>query len=455
MLHSVNPYTEEQFSSFPELSPSELNTALDLASQAAALWSKQTIKARTQCVLTLAKELARHKKELALLMTQEMGKPIGQAEAEIQKSISLCQYTAGHAELFLRPRTKLPSAPAGAYVVYRPLGVILGIMPWNFPVWQVCRFALPALLSGNTVLIKHAPNVTGSALCLQKIFLKAGFPKGVYQNLVISVPQTALVIQDQRVQGVSLTGSVKAGREAASLAGRFLKKTVLELGGSDAYLILDSADLELASQECVSSRMINNGQSCIAAKRFIVTQKNADSFIDKVLQKMKYYKMDDPSLPAANLGPCARKDLRLLLHQQVEQLKVHAELVLGGEVPQRKGYFYPPTVLASRKGRGEAASFQEELFGPAALVIVVGDEEEGIEAANQSCYGLGAGVFGADLEKAERIARDHLHAGACVVNKALHSHPALPFGGIKDSGYGRELAEWGFYEFMNIKTIQI
>ncbi len=452
MFHSVNPTTEKLFLQTPFFSSADIEKALDCSEQAFADWSVK--KNKTLYVQALADALKKNQVSLSQLMTQEMGKPIKQARAEIDKSILLCEYTVKHADSFLMAQKHLPDSPKGSYVVYQPLGIILGIMPWNFPVWQVCRFALPTLLGGNTVLIKHAPNVMGCAVQLEKIFQQAGFPNGVYQNLPISVEQTEKIITDRRLRGVSLTGSVKAGRSVSALAGRYLKKTVLELGGSDPYLILDSADVKMATPECVTARMFNNGQSCIAAKRLIVTKKNADYFIDCFLESIKSYVMGDPILPETTLGPLACLDLRQLLQKQVEKLKTRAELLLGGHYPKKKGWFYPPTVLVSRDV-SFAKKFQEELFGPVAFIIVVSNEEEGIEVANHSCYGLGSAVFGSDQKRAEWVAREKIQAGVCVVNKGLHSHPALPFGGVKDSGYGRELSQWGFYEFVNIKTIQL
>ncbi len=454
MFRSVNPYTEECFLQTALFSDEKVEQALELADRTWQMsWSRQAIKNRCEVVRRLILSLEKNKKQLATFITQEMGKPLQQSEAEIKKCIHFCDFASQNAEKFLTEKQKLPMAPAGSYVVYRSLGVILGIMPWNFPVWQVCRFALPSILSGNTVLIKHAPNTMGTAKQLETIFQEADFPKGVYQNLPVSLEQTAKLIQDQRVQGVSLTGSVRAGRIVAELAGRHLKKTVLELGGSDPYLLLDSVDVESAAEECVAGRMVNNGQSCIAAKRFIVTRKNADYFTDIVIEKMRGYRTGDPSLPDTLLGPLAREELRDNLHRQVQKLNDSMKLLLGGKCLKRKGYFYPPTVLRQDKF-SLTEEYKEELFGPVALIIVVSNEAEAVQAANHSNYGLGAAVFGTDRKKAERIARDELKVGSCSIGHAMHSHPALPFGGIKNSGYGRELSEWGFYEFVNIKTIQ-
>ncbi len=456
MFRSINPFTEEEFGETLFLSDEELEKKFSFSTRVLSSWSALDIHKRIVFVQNLKNLLKSEKKTLATLITHEMGKPLQQSLAEVEKCIKLCEYVSEQAPVFLADKTNLPSAPENSYVSFQPLGIILGIMPWNFPFWQVLRFALPVLLGGNTVFLKHAPNVMLCATELEKLFIKAGFPLGVYQNLPISIEQTEKIIADRRVRGLSLTGSVKAGRVVSALAGRYLKKSVLELGGSDPYVILDSADLELASRECVLSRMNNSGQSCISAKRFIVTRKNAEKFTALVVEKMKSYKMENPVLPDTLLGPLARKDLREHLQSQVAFLKAKgAQVVLGAQLPEQKGYFYPPTVLKSDATTDNVCVFEEELFGPVAWIITVPDEESALRKANISPYGLGAAVFSRDMEQAEKWARNYLQAGACVVNQALHSHPALPFGGIKDSGYGRELSSFGFYEFMNVKTISI
>ena len=451
-FQSVNPFTEEIFSEVPALSDKEWEQKLHLADQIFPSWEAKTLADRTAFIQSLIKILDQKKSELASLITKEMGKPIKQSLAELEKCIKFCEYTATHAPLFLEDKKCLPSAPSNAYVVYKPLGVILGIMPWNFPFWQVFRFTIPTLLCGNNVLVKPAPNVMLCGTQLEKLFIKAGFPLGVYQNLPVSIKQIKQIIVDPRVRGVSLTGSVRAGRKVAALTGQYLKKSVLELGGSDPYVILDSADLKQSAKECVLSRMNNNGQSCIAAKRFIVTDKNAEEFSSLVIELMKMYQMGDPFISQNSLGPLARQDLREQLHNQVNYLvDKGANILLGAQVPKKKGWFYPPTVLSV--SASVASSFNEELFGPVALIIRVPNEEEAARVANNSLYGLGSAVFSQEREKAEQWARNRLQAGSCAINQALHSHPALPFGGIKDSGYGRELSDWGFYEFVNVKTI--
>ncbi len=455
MFRSINPFTEEQFGETPTLLDQELEKKLSLSMHAFSAWSHLDIKEKLVFVQNLKTILREEKQTLSLLITQEMGKPLKQSLTEVEKCVQLCEYVSEQAPAFLKDKTHLPSTPKNSYVSFQPLGLILGIMPWNFPCWQVFRFALPVLLGGNTVLVKHAPNVMLCAVQLEALFLKAGFPSGVYQNLPISIEQTKKVISDSRIQGVSLTGSVRAGRAVATLSGQYLKKTVLELGGSDPYVILDSADLDLASAECVASRMNNSGQSCISAKRFIVTSQNAKTFTDLIVKKMKQYKMGDPMLPDTRLGPLARADLRENLHKQVSHLKKKgACALLGAYLPKEKGYFYPPTILKSDT-IDNVFDFKEELFGPVAWMIFVPDEKSALRTANASPYGLGSAIFCRDTKKAERWARNYLQAGSSVVNQALHSHSALPFGGIKDSGYGRELSGYGFYEFMNVKTISI
>ncbi|MDE0118497.1 MAG: NAD-dependent succinate-semialdehyde dehydrogenase [Bdellovibrionales bacterium] len=454
MFQSINPFTEELFGETSSLSHSQIEEKLSFSTQAFGKWNQMSVETRVSYVSHLMALLEEEKKNLATLITKEMGKPITQSVAEIEKCQLLCEYISKQAPVFLADQKNIPSASSESYVIYKPLGAILGIMPWNFPFWQVFRFALPTLLSGNVVLVKQAPNVMLCGVELEKLFVRAGFPLGIYQNLPISIEQIEKMIADSRIRGVSLTGSVKAGRAVSALAGRYLKKNVLELGGSDPYIILDSADLEKAARECVLSRLNNGGQSCIAAKRLIVTKKNEKEFLSLLTREMQKYKMDDPMLPDTKLGPLARKDLRDHLHNQVEDLvKKGASILLEAKLPKnKKGYFYPPTILHTVWG-SEASAFAEELFGPVALVITIPSEEEALFVSNASPYGLGAAVFSKDEAQAEQWARDKIHAGSCAVNQALHSHPALPFGGIKDSGYGRELSAWGFYEFVNIKTI--
>ena len=386
-------------------------------------------------------------------MTLEMGKPINQSKAEIEKCAWACEYYAANAEKFLADEIIITDA-SRSYNAYKPLGVVLAVMPWNFPFWQVFRFAAPNLMAGNAGILKHSSNVTGCAFAIEEIFREAGFPENIFRALIISSKNIKPVIENKNISAVTITGSVPAGRAVATMAGSALKKSVLELGGSDPYLILEDADLEIASEICVNSRIINGGQSCIAAKRFIVVESILDEFENLFVKKMKLKKMGDPFNPENDLGPQAKIELRNELHQQVvNSLSKGASLLLGGEIPKIKGAYYPPTVLTNVFPGMPA--YDEELFGPVAAIIKVKDEDEGIKAANNTSFGLGAAVFTLNNDKGEKIAKDRLNAGCCFVNDLVKSDPRLPFGGIKESGYGRELSFIGIREFVNIKSVYV
>jgi len=334
------------------------------------------------------------------------------------------------------------------------MGIVLAVMPWNFPLWQVFRFAAPGLMAGNAGILKHASNVSGCALAIEEVFREAGFPENLFRTILVPSSKMEEVIKNENIKAVTLTGSVPAGKSVAKTAGSVLKKTVMELGGSDPYLILEDADLEMAAETCVTARLINGGQSCIAAKRFIVVEKVYDDFEKLLVEKMKSKKMGDPFDESNQIGPQASVPLRDELHEQVEKsIELGAELLLGGKIPEIEGAWYPPTVLSNVK-KGMPA-YDEELFGPVAAIIKVNDEMEGIEIANDSIFGLGAAVFTEDVKKGEVIAKEKLHAGCCFVNAFVKSDPRLPFGGTKESGYGRELSSFGIREFVNIKTIFI
>ncbi|MHA2496365.1 MAG: NAD-dependent succinate-semialdehyde dehydrogenase, partial [Candidatus Hodarchaeales archaeon] len=383
--------------------------------------------------------------------TDEMGKPLADARGEVEKCAWVCDYYAENAESFLAPELVETDA-SKSFVAYQPLGVVLAVMPWNFPFWQVFRFAAPALMAGNAGVLKHASNVPASALAIEEVFLKAGFPKNLFRTLLIGSKQVAAVIENPLVKAVTLTGSTPAGKAVASKAGEMLKKTVLELGGSDPYIILEDANLEEAVGTCVASRLINAGQSCIAAKRFIVVASLVTAFEELFVQKMNAQRIGDPLDPATTVGPQARHDLREELHGQVQKSIAHgARLLLGGSIPDDPGAYYPPTVLTDVK-KGMPA-YDEELFGPVAAIIPVKDEIEAIRVANDTIFGLGAAIFTEDIEKGEQIATLDLEAGSCFVNTNVRSDPRLPFGGINESGYGRELSYFGIREFVNIKTI--
>jgi succinate-semialdehyde dehydrogenase/glutarate-semialdehyde dehydrogenase len=450
-FRSVNPSTEETFQQYDDFSQKRTLETLDRASKAFMKWRSASFDKRAAVLRLCATILRNRSKELSTLMAREMGKPLPQGEAEAEKCAWVCDYYAQHAESFLADMHAETDA-SKSYVAFRPLGVVLGIMPWNFPLWQVWRFIAPTLMAGNTVLLKHAPNVTGCAIAIQQILEAARLPSGVFDILLIHPPEIAELIAHPSIAAVTLTGSVPAGRAIASVAGQHLKKTVLELGGSDPYVILDDADIELAAEACMTSRLINSGQSCIAAKRFIVVKSRRKVFEEAVTEKMKSKTFGDPIREPSDLGPMARADLRDALHDQVTRsIEMGARALCGAALPYRKGYFYPPTVLTGvTKGM---PAFDEETFGPVAAIVQADDDEHAIALANDTPFGLGAAIFSKDIDRAERIAREHLNAGSCFVNAYVKSDPRLPFGGIKISGYGRELGLFGIREFVNTKTV--
>ena len=402
-------------------------------------------------MLNAASILEKQKEEFSKLMTLEMGKPIVQSRAEIDKCIWLCNYYSGTAEHFLADEI-IQTEAKKSFVSFQPLGIILAVMPWNFPFWQVFRFAVPNLLAGNTCMLKHSSNVSGTALAIEKIFIDAGLSENIFKTLLIPSLKVKQVIEHPFVKAVTITGSTPAGKSVAAIAGNVLKKSVLELGGSDPYVILEDADLIEAAKACVTSRLINGGQSCIAAKRFIVVEKIFEQFQNLFVEQMKLRKMGNPFDESVVIGPQARIDLRNELHTQVEHsIQQGAELLLGGFIPEGKGAFYPPTVLTNVNENNIV--FTEEIFGPVAPLIKARDEDDAIRLANKTVFGLGAAVFTKDLDKGERIAKEKIVAGSCFVNSFVKSDPRLPFGGINHSGYGRELGLFGIREFVNIKTI--
>jgi succinate-semialdehyde dehydrogenase / glutarate-semialdehyde dehydrogenase len=399
-----------------------------------------------------ARVLRTGKSEYAATMTREMGKPIVQAEAEVEKCAGTCDYYADHAEAFLAEQPRETDA-SRSYVRFDPLGVILAVMPWNFPFWQVFRFAAPALMAGNASVLKHASNVPRCALQVEDVFRRAGFPEGLFRTVLADAAVVKHIIADPRIAAVTLTGSERAGIAVAEQAGRQLKKTVLELGGSDPFIVLADADVDAAATAATDARLVNSGQSCIAAKRFIVVEAVADRFLERFKAEMASRKMGDPTARETQVGPQARVDLRDALHEQVaESVKRGAHALLGAEVPAGKGAFYPPTLL-SAVDRGMPA-FDEETFGPVAAVTRAKDEADAIRLANDSPFGLGAALWTRDRARAERLAA-RIEAGAVFVNGIVKSDPRMPFGGIKRSGYGRELSEYGIREFVNIKPIWI
>ncbi len=452
-MDSVNPATGRTIKSYPQMTPQEVKAIIEQAHQAFLDWRTTSFAERAKLMKAAASVLRDGKEQYARLMAEEMGKPVRDGRAETDKCAWVCDYYAENAERFLAAEP-IETEAAASFVTFQPLGVVLAVMPWNFPLYQVFRFAVPGLMAGNTGVLKHASNVPGSALAIEEVFVKAGFPDNVFRTLLIGSAMVNDVIDHPRIVAVTLTGSTLAGKAVAQKAGEALKKTVLELGGSDAYVILEDADLEPAVEACVTSRLINAGQSCIAAKRFIVPDKVRDEFERRFVELMKSKTMGDPLAEATDLGPQARHDLRDDLHRQVRaSIDKGAQCLLGGEIPDSPGAFYPPTVLSGvTKGM---PAYDEELFGPVAAIIPVKDDDEAIRVANDSEFGLGAAVFTKDAKRGEVIAATQLEAGCCFVNAFVRSDPRLPFGGVKTSGYGRELGEFGIREFVNIKTVYV
>ena len=452
---AVNPATEETVREVDGMSDPDVGRAVERAVTAQRDWRARGVEARAEHLHELGALLRTNQDRYAHLITEEMGKPIGQARAEISKSAWACEHYADHGPRHLEPEVvATPDVEGKTYVAYRPLGVILAVMPWNFPFWQVFRLAAPSLLAGNGVLLKHASNVPGSALALEEVFREARLPEGLFQSLIIDAEQAGRLLERPEIRGVTLTGSVEAGRAVASRAGGALKKTVLELGGSDPYLILEDADLGHAVDVSARARLVNSGQSCIAGKRFIVVESRRAAFEERLVEAFRQVAVGDPMDPDTDVGPLARGDLREEVHDQVRgSLEQGARLLLGGTIPEGQGFYYPPTVI-SDVSPGMPA-YDEEVFGPVAAIIEVADEAEAVAVANDTPFGLGAAVFTEDAARGQRIAEQELEAGSCFVNVEVRSDPRLPFGGVKDSGYGRELASFGIREFVNVKSIRV
>jgi succinate-semialdehyde dehydrogenase/glutarate-semialdehyde dehydrogenase len=451
-IKAINPATGEQIASYEELTDDGVRDAIIKAHDAFLAWRRTDFSSRSDLMHRAAQVLRDNAGKYAKLMAQEMGKPIRDGVAEIQKCAGTCDFYADNAERFLAPEPVKTEARK-SYVVFQPLGVVLAVMPWNFPFWQVIRFAAPGMMAGNGAVMKHSSNTPGCALAIEHMFQEAGFPKDLFRTLMIGGAKVEAVLENPLVRAATLTGSGPAGRAVAGKAGSLLKKTVLELGGSDPYLVLEDADLDFAATVCARGRLINSGQSCIAAKRFIVVDKVHDRFVELFVKRMAAAKMGDPLNQDTEIGPQARHDLRDALHRQVtNSIAKGARCVLGGAIPNSPGAYYPPTVL-TKVTKGMPA-YDEELFGPVASVIRVDDEDAATATANDSVFGLGAGVITPDIARAERIAAD-IESGNVFVNDNVRSDPRLPFGGVKESGYGRELSHYGIKEFVNIKTIVV
>jgi succinate-semialdehyde dehydrogenase/glutarate-semialdehyde dehydrogenase len=450
---SIDPTTGERFADYPALDARQIDRALDAARAAFAAWQRADVAERVAPLRRAAEILEARADAYALLMAREMGKPLREGRAEILKCASVCRYYAAEAAVMLVDQPR-PSDAARSYVAHRPLGVVLGIMPWNFPFWQAIRFSAPTLAAGNTVLLKHAPSVSGCALALEALWREAGLPEGAFQTLLAEVERLPSVIADPRVAAVSLTGSSRAGRAVAAAAGAALKPCVLELGGSDPAVVLADADLELAVEQCAVGRLINGGQSCIATKRIIVSRPLRAAFEEALLARLARLRAGDPRDEATELGPMAREDLRDALARQVTQsIAAGAACRLGGQPPTGVGWFYPVTLLVDPHPASPAC--REELFGPVATLIQADDEEDAIRLANDTAYGLGAAIYSRDSARAEAIARDRLEAGSAFVNAFVRSDPRLPFGGTKDSGWGRELGREGLLAFTSAKTVWV
>ncbi len=451
-VQSVNPATEEVLASFEEHSQRQIDEVLDQSVKSFRDWRERPFAERSRLMHAAATELRRDADRYALLITQEMGKPLAQSKAEVEKCAWCCDYFADNSEAFLADIPS-PSSASESYVAFDPLGTILAIMPWNFPFWQVFRFAAPTLMAGNTGILKHASNVPQCALAIEEVFTRAGFPKGVFQTVLIPGKQAQALIGDPRIAAVTLTGSEEAGSLVAGASGGALKPTVLELGGSDPFIVLEDADLEAAAKVAVDARFQNAGQSCIAAKRFIVVESVADEFEQRFLKGIHNLIVGDPTEEGVRIGPLAKRDLVDTLDEQINASQARGAAILtGGHRLEREGYFYEPTLIAGVTP--EMPVFSDETFGPAAALIRASDADEAIAMANNSRFGLGSNLWTRDLDRAKALARK-IEAGSVFINGMVASDPRLPFGGVKRSGYGRELSGFGIREFVNIKTVWI
>ncbi len=452
-IKSINPSSQEVVAEYPDWDMDQITPLIDKSDQAFSHWQFFDYSVRAPYFLQMAQLLKQRKTEYARLMASEMGKPVSQGEMEIEKCAWVCEHYAEMTAEYLADR-QIKTENSESFITFKPLGVIYMIMPWNFPFWQVLRGAAPIIMAGNTIVLKHASNVFGCALAIEQLFRDAGFPEHVFSSLLTGSRTSADIIAHAKVRAVTLTGSERAGQQVAAQAGHQLKKSVLELGGSDPYVVLEDADVDAAVASCGTSRMLNGGQVCIAAKRFIVVEAIKQKFENKLMALMQTYTMGDPQDRQTNFGPMAKVRLRDELHAQVKRsIDEGAVLKMGGFIPEQTGAWYPATVLTDVSS--EMTAFKEELFGPVAAIVCAKDEAEALSMANDTDFGLGAAIFTRDIAKGRSLARDVIDAGTCVVNGFVKSDPRLPFGGIKRSGYGREIGEFGLYEFVNIKTIVV
>lgn len=452
-MKSINPASGELIKEYTEHTEDEVNDIIGATQDAWLEWRRTDFTHRSALMTRLADLIEESADDLAQVMADEMGKPFAGGVSEAKKCAMVCRYYADNAEDMLADEI-IQTEANKSFATFQPIGIVLAVMPWNFPFWQVFRFAAPALMAGNAGVLKHASNVVGSALAMEKLFVDAGFPRDIFRALLIPGSAVAKVIENPLIRAVTLTGSTPAGKAVASKAGEMLKKTVLELGGSDAYIVLADADIVAAAKACTTSRLINGGQSCISAKRFVVVNEVYEEFVENFVDEMKKAVVGNPLDKETTMGPMARVDLRDELHDQVAtSIEKGAMLLLGGEKPDGPGAFYPATVLGDVVPGMPA--YHEEFFGPVASVIRAHDEADAIRIANDSIFGLGGAVFTKDVAKGEWIAKEEIQAGAVFVNNFVISDPRLPFGGIKESGYGRELSHYGIKEFVNIKSVQI
>lgn len=451
-MKSVNPATDEMIREYIPHTNEQVDEILEQVHTAFSSWKTTSFGERSTILNKAAKELRKDAEKYATLMTREMGKPIKEARGEVEKCAWVCEYYAENAEKMLADEPA-ESDGSKAFVAFEPVGTVLAVMPWNFPLWQVFRFAAPALMAGNTAILKHASNVPGCALAIEEIFIKAGLPKNVFRTLLISSKQVAPIIENDIVKAVTLTGSEPAGASVASTAAKVIKKSVLELGGADPFIVLEDVDIDTCAENAVKGRLLNTGQSCIAAKRFIIAEKHVEAFTKKFKGLMEAKKMGDPLEESTDVGPLARPEFVDDIHELVEDaIKKGATVVTGGKKPEGKGSFYPPTIVAGvTKGM---RLYEEETFGPVATVITAKDVDHAIEIANSSRFGLGGSLWTNDTEQGIKLAR-RVESGAVFVNGITKSDPRLPFGGIKKSGYGRELSHFGIKEFINVKTIWV
>ncbi|MDV3468628.1 NAD-dependent succinate-semialdehyde dehydrogenase [Stenotrophomonas sp. C3(2023)] len=452
-ITTVNPLDEQVLDTYAYMTDAQAADTVKACHEAFLQWRLRSLEDRASVMTAIAQKLEEKKEAFAQLMTNEVGKLIGDSRSEVDLCVAICRYTAEHGPKVLADEER-PAANGTGIVTHAPIGVVYGIQPWNFPAYQAVRYSIASLMAGNGVLLKHAESCTGSGLFLRDLYQEAGLPEGLFGVLLISHEQSDAIIDHDLVRAVTLTGSEKAGRTVAEKAGKALKKTMLELGSNDAYLVLDDADLELAVTTCVKGRLFNNGQTCVNAKRFIVTAKNYDAFVDAYAAQFAQIRMGDPNEAGTQLGPMVSKAQRDTLHDQVTRsIAQGARLVVGGEVPARTGCFYPATVLAD-VAPGQLA-YEDELFGPVAAIIRAEDDEDAMRIANDSRYGLGGGIFSRDVEHARRLATTYFDTGMVCINSFSVASPALPFGGVKASGYGREHGPEGLKEFVNVKSITL